>query len=139
MLVSSLNTILFCKAVGGTVCGVFNDNVSKRKGWGSGGDKNKFSAAPSRSACEPENASMSSSPNKSSSSLDVSVTFCFLTYLHLFLILRSCSPVNVLQILHGFSCVTQGSSLYLLLCKLGSSYVSRKEDKSDNTLMTWAY
>ena len=109
-LFTSLDSILFCKAmpgVGGTVCGVFNDNVSKHKGWGHG-DENKFSAAPLRSACEPENASMSSSPKKSSSSLDVSVTFCFLTYLRLFLILRRCS--SVLQILRGFACVTQGSS-----------------------------
>ena len=44
---------LFCNAVpgvGGTVCGVFNDKDSKRTGWGRGGEENKLSAAPSRSA-----------------------------------------------------------------------------------------
>ena len=55
----------------------FKANVSKRKGWGRGRDENKFSAAPSRSACEPENTSMSSSPNKSSSSLDYLLLFIF--------------------------------------------------------------
>ena len=48
----SLLSILFCNAVpgvGGTVCGVFNDKDSKRKGWGRGGEENKFSAAPSTS------------------------------------------------------------------------------------------
>ena len=98
----------------------------------------KFSATPSRSACEPENASTLSSPNKSST-LDVSVTFCFLTYLHLFLILRSCSSAKVLQILHGFSLVTQGSSPLPASLQAGHSYVCQKEDKSDDTLITWAY
>ena len=45
---SHLLSVLCCKAVpgvGGTVCGVFRDNVSKRKGLGRGGDKNKFSTA----------------------------------------------------------------------------------------------
>ena len=62
----------------------------------------------------------------------------FVSKLCLFLILRSCSSVNVLQILYGFSLITRGNPLYLLLCKLDSSYVSWKEDKSDDTLMTWA-
>ena len=95
--------------VGGTFSGVLKD--SKRKGWGCGGDENKFYAAPSTSACDPENASMSS-PNKSrSSSLDVlqvSDTFCFPIYLCFILI--SCSSVKAEQMLHGFSLVTQGSS-----------------------------
>ena len=50
---SSLLSILFCTAVpgvGGTACGVFNDKDLKRKGWGCGGEENKLSAAPSRSA-----------------------------------------------------------------------------------------
>ena len=64
---SLLSTVKAVPGVGGTVCGVFADNISKRKDWDHGGDANKFSAAPSRSACDPENASMSSSPNKSSS------------------------------------------------------------------------
>ena len=37
--------MLFCKAVpgvGGTVCGVFKDHVSKCKGWWCGGDENKI-------------------------------------------------------------------------------------------------
>ena len=61
-LFASLLPILFCKAVTGvgrTFCGVFNDNVSKHKGWGHGGDENKFSAALSRSACDPEKSSTS--------------------------------------------------------------------------------
>ena len=48
-----LLSILFCNAVpwvGGTVCGVFNDKDSKRRGWGRGSEENKFSVAPSRSA-----------------------------------------------------------------------------------------
>ena len=76
-------------------------------------DENKFYAAPSTSACDPENASMSS-PNKSrSSSLDVlqvSDTFCFPTYLRLCFILISCSSVKAEQILHGFSLVTPFTS-----------------------------
>ena len=50
---SSLFSILFCNAVpgvGGTVCGVLIDKDSKRKGWGRGGEENKVSAAPSKSA-----------------------------------------------------------------------------------------
>ena len=98
--------------VGGTVLGgVFNDKASKRRGWGHGGDANKLSAAPSGSVCEPEKDSTSSSPNRSkSSSLDVSVAFCFRTYLLLFLILRICSSEKPEQISHCFSKVTQGSS-----------------------------
>ena len=30
--------------VGGTVCRVFNDKDSKRRGWGRGGEENKLSA-----------------------------------------------------------------------------------------------
>ena len=54
---SSLFSILFCKTVpgvGGTLRGVFKDKPSKRRGWGQGGDENKLSAAPYKSACEPE-------------------------------------------------------------------------------------
>ena len=50
---SSLPSILFCNAVpgvGGTVQGVLSDRDSKCNGWGRGGEENKFSAAPSRSA-----------------------------------------------------------------------------------------
>ena len=60
---SSLFSTLFCKAVpgvGGTVWGVLKDKDSKCKGWGRGGNENKLSAAPPRSAWEPENASISS-------------------------------------------------------------------------------
>ena len=62
-----LFSILFCKAVpgeGGTFCGVFKDKDSNLRGWGRGGDENKVSAAPSRSACEPAKDS-SSSPMRS--------------------------------------------------------------------------
>ena len=105
--------------------GVFN-HVSKRKGWGCGGDEISFLQHPQGL---PVNQKTSHHhPHKSSSSLDASVTFCFLTYLHLFLILRSCSSVNVLQILQGFSLVTQGWAV--VMCQ--------KEDKIDDTLMTWA-
>ena len=65
---SSLFSILFCNAVprvGGTLRGVLIDNASKRKGWGRGGEENKLSAAPSKSACEPVK-DFSSSPNRSS-------------------------------------------------------------------------
>ena len=50
---SSLLSILFCNAVpgvGATVCGVFNDKDLKHRGWGRGGEENKFSAAPTSSA-----------------------------------------------------------------------------------------
>ena len=49
-LKSTFYFILQCSTWGGTVCGVFNDKDSKCKGWGRGGEENKFSAAPSRSA-----------------------------------------------------------------------------------------
>ena len=99
MLFSILLSILFYKVVtgvGGTVCVDFNKNLRRRE------NENKFSAAPSRSACDPEKYS-SSSPDKSSSSLDVSTTFCCRTYLRLFWILISCSSENELQILQELS------------------------------------
>ena len=66
-----LFSILFCKAVpgvGGTVCGVLRDQDSNLRGCGRGGDENKVSAAPSKSACVPEKDS-SPSPKRSRSSL----------------------------------------------------------------------
>ena len=105
---SSLLSILFCKAVpgvGGTVWGVLKDKDSKRKGSGHGGDENKVSAAPSRSAWDPEKASTSSHKKSISLSLDVlqvSDTFCFLTYLLLCFILRSCSSEKAENIARFF-------------------------------------
>ena len=104
--------ILQCSTWSGwEVCGVFNDKDSKRKGWGRGGEENKLSAAPSRSASEPEKASPSSH-NRSRSSLLVfkSDAFCFLIYRCLCLIFICCSSVKLEQILQEGWLVTQGSS-----------------------------
>ena len=82
---------------------------SKCKGWGRG-DENKFSAAPSRSACDPVKASTSSSPNKSSSSLDVlqvSATFCFpyisISVFNLNELIFSKSRVNIAWLFIGYT------------------------------------
>ena len=112
---SSLDSIFCCKAVPGVdgtdFAGVFNGKASKARGWRCGGGVKRWSAALSRSACEPEKDSTSWSPNRSNSSSFLGMSdFFFLTYLFLWVILIICSSVKEAQILQSEIKVTQGSS-----------------------------